>query len=40
VEASEITEHAAAVVHHNGLEGVITVFHDKMEDVYSDIAHK
>jgi len=32
VEASEIAEQAKAVVRHNGLEGVITVLHCKMEE--------
>ena len=32
MEASEIAEQAKAVVRHNGLEGVITVYHCKMEE--------
>ena len=31
VEASDIAEHAASVVYHNGLGGVVTVFHCTME---------
>ena len=32
VEASDIAEHAASVVCHNGLGGVITVFHCTMKE--------
>ena len=32
VEASDIAEHAASVVCHNKLGGVVTVFHCKMEE--------
>jgi len=32
VEASDIAEQAEALVCHNGLEGVVSVFHCKMED--------
>lgn len=32
VEASDMAEHAGSVVCHNNLEGVINVFHCRMED--------
>ena len=32
VEASDIAEQAEDIVRHNGLEGVVSVFHCKMED--------